>query len=392
MSSSKKIEIIIVGGGSGARLARILSPSLDSSKHNLSLVSTLPFAVHYLATARMVTTSEGNLESTTSGGLIPYDKVFEPGTPGRFVQGRAVAVDDKAKVVVLQSQERLAYDYLILATGSTWNGPLSFAELNSEREVFAHVNEWRAKIAKSKKIVIAGGGAVGIELAGEIKNFFPSTDVTLLQASPQLLNDVYTSKFRDYALAKVKSAGINVVLDDRLDIPPEGLFSEAGLSCTTSKGVEIDANLFIPMTGPRPNTACLAEFAGGSALSPGGRVKVAPTLNVQPSPSSVLPNVWAIGDIIEWNEQHQFMKANNHIEVVKKNLLATLASDDGSGKGPVSLAEYKSMDEAILVSVGPKGGFAYLPFLWGITLGDWFVGWVKSSGLFVSMARKSRGY
>ncbi|KAF8316103.1 FAD/NAD(P)-binding domain-containing protein [Clavulina sp. PMI_390] len=385
-----KKEIVIVGGGSGAALAYALSPSLDSSKHNLTLISPLPFAIHNPATARMVVTSAGNLESKQTGAFMPYDKLFKPGKPGRYLQDRVIEVNDREKTLVLEGTgQKVAYNYLVLATGSVWGGPISFDRMNSEGELLAHVAEWRGRIAKAERVVLVGGGTVGIELSGEIKQAFPNKSVTVIHAAKKLLNPTYTDKTRDRGLATLQAAGVRVVLDDRLDgVPVEGIIAEtaAGVSLRTEKGVMLEADLFIPTFGPRPNTWFLKSFASGAALSPTGRVNVTPTLNVQLSSSTILPDVWAMGDIVEWDEQHSFVKAMAHLPIIKKNLLATLAGDEG-GK----LAEYQKPKELLLVTVGQKGGFGFLPFLGGWVIGNWIVGMIKSGGLFVSLARKGLG-
>lgn len=112
----------------------------------------------------------------------------------------------------------------------------------------------------------------------------------------------------------------------------------------------------IPAFGPRPNTSLLASLRDGAALSSSGHVRVAPTLNVQFGPSGpVAQNIWAIGDIIDWNEQHMLFKTNGHIDVVYKNLLSAT-----SGSKP---AEYKGGMEAIFITVGPVCRFFFTSLL-----------------------------
>lgn len=131
-----------------------------------------------------------------------------------------------------------------------------------------------------------------------------------------------------------------------------------------------------------------------------------------------------MGDIIDWNEQHMLIKTSGHAAVIKKNLLAALQSSAASGSNTnlkLKLTEYQSAREAILITIGPvriflfstvgrvrykltffflslrryltrREGFGYLPYLWGIVAGDWFVRLIKSGSLFVSMTRKRLGY
>ena len=165
---SRKIEIVIVGGGSGAALAAKLSAArskFDPAKYNITVITPLPYHVFLLAAARIAVTSEGSLDSTNKA-FIPLDKVFSSGKganaaqAGRVLQGRVVNVlEDR---VELDDGSSLRYDYLVLATGSVWSGPTNYSQYSSEGEVRSHVDKWRKQISKAKRIVIVGGGAVGI--------------------------------------------------------------------------------------------------------------------------------------------------------------------------------------------------------------------------------------
>lgn len=81
-----------------------------------------------------------------------------------LVVGTVTAIDEvapgKGGDVILTNDERIHYDVLALATGSTWSGPLNFPQ--SDAEVIASINDWRNKIANAKHVVVVGGGAVGI--------------------------------------------------------------------------------------------------------------------------------------------------------------------------------------------------------------------------------------
>lgn len=164
---SQKTEVVIVGGSSGAVLALQLSAAraqFDPAKHNLTLITQLPYNVFLLATARMTvapSTTTPALDST-DGAFFSYDNLFAPGNAGRVLQGKVVQVLENPNTVLLESGESLKYDYLVLATGSKWTGPVAFDKFTSDREVNDHVKQWRSKVEKSNSIVIVGGGAVGI--------------------------------------------------------------------------------------------------------------------------------------------------------------------------------------------------------------------------------------
>ena len=178
-----KKNVVVVGGGYGANVARSISATLDVSKFNLILINPLPYRIHLVATARLVVSDQDKLEDAA---FMSYDKLFHNGK-GTFIQALVSSVEKGA--VVLDSGERIPYFALVVATGSNWVGPISFPKQASE--VSSHIAARRKEFKEANDIVIVGGGAVGIgvssrffvflransrfstELAGEIKDVWP---------------------------------------------------------------------------------------------------------------------------------------------------------------------------------------------------------------------------
>lgn len=159
---NRKTEVVIIGGGGGAILARALSDAhkrFDPSKHNLTLINQLPYGIFLPSTIRMVVTAEQNLDSLALGGLMPFDKLFAPGNAGRFLQAKVARVLEGN--VELVDGTLVSYDYLVIATGSNWTGP-SYFDYTSDADVRSHIASWRKKIASANRIVIVGGGSVGV--------------------------------------------------------------------------------------------------------------------------------------------------------------------------------------------------------------------------------------
>lgn len=148
-------NIVIVGGGGGALAARALSTQLDASKFTITLINDRPFSIHYPAMVRNAVTSEGSIHERA---WLPFDKLFAPGSPGRFKLGKVISVRDG--LVYLEGGESVPYDYLVLATGSKWENFLDFPREKGEAVGF--VQGWRERVANSKEVVVVGGGAVGV--------------------------------------------------------------------------------------------------------------------------------------------------------------------------------------------------------------------------------------
>lgn len=113
-------------------------------------------------------------------------------------------------------------------------------------------------------------------------------------------------------------------------------------------------------------------------LSQRGYVKVRPTLQLESH-----ADIFAVGDIVDFPEQKQALKAQAHAAIVAANILAFFRGG--------ALKDYKGTTNIIVLPIGKEGGLSYLGLLWGITLGDWFTRRVKSQTLLVPTLRKALG-
>ncbi|KAJ7164387.1 FAD/NAD(P)-binding domain-containing protein [Mycena filopes] len=365
-------SIVIVGAGigGGSALARTLSKKLPSAK--ITLIDSRPYAIS-LPTLPRMTVSDGNDLFDTA--LIPFDKLFHNAN-GTFVQGvvESIQANKKGGSVVLANGREFAYDVLALAPGSVWEGPIDFPL--DAAAVPAFLAEQRAQFKQAQKIVLVGGGAVGAEFAGEIKNVWPEKQVTIVHGGTAILNATYPAKFRTNLAKSLEARGINILLEDFIDeIPLPG----STTSVTTRKGSVIGADLVVPTRGPRPRTEFVAKSLGAATFDERKQIKVKPTLQLTDH-----PDIFAIGDAINTVEQKQVMKASAHAAIVAANTIAYLSG--------LPLKPYKGSIEMIVVTNGKDGGEGYFGILWGITLGAWFARLMKSRNLLVSMSRGFMGY
>lgn len=91
----------------------------------------------------------------------------------------------------------------------------------------------------------------------------------------------------------------------------------------------------------------IAESLGQDVVTTRKHVKVLPTLQL-PSEQSI----FALGDIIDWNEQKQAFKAGSHASIITANILSLL-----SGSEPQK--SYKTGPEMILVTNGKVSSDAF---------------------------------
>jgi len=371
MSKDNRKSIVVVGGGaSGATITRILSSKIDASTTSLTLVTARPFALHLPAAIRMTTTAEGKLEDTV---LIPYDELLVKKN-GTIKVGRVTAIEQGKEsqaggTVILSTGERIHYDILVLAPGSEWDGPLAFPD--DRAAVLEHIRSWRRKFENANGIVLAGGGAVGIEYAGEIKDAFPQKKVTIVHSDSMLLNAAYPNKYRKRIEKDITSRGVEIVFNDYVD-------DFESTSPKTRSGRQVEGDFVVATYGNRPGTAFVKSL-DSNVLTPRGQIKIEKTFQVKSH-----PNIYAIGDVIDWEEQKQAAKAAKHAQIAAANILAQVNGGDPK-------TNYSGQPELIIITNGKKHGISFVGMLWGITLGNWFSSMMKGKELMVSMARKGYG-
>ncbi len=98
----------------------------------------------------------------------------------------------------------------------------------------------------------------------------------------------------------------------------------------------------IPTFGAHANTAFISSL-GSDVLAANGCVKVKPTLEVQGH-----AGVFAVGDIVDWEEQKQAAKAANHVGIVAPNVLSFLAEQPQTKL-------YNGSTELIVIPLGKVG-------------------------------------
>ncbi|KAJ7266473.1 FAD/NAD(P)-binding domain-containing protein [Mycena haematopus] len=372
-NEGRKSVVVVGGGAAGVNIARPLSAELDEAQYNLFLVNPLPYRIVLPATLRMTVSDVDNLATTA---LVPYDKIFHGGR-GTFIQDSVEGIHQKAGettgFLTLAGGEKLPYDILILAPGLSWQDPLAFP--SKAEDVATYVASSRERFARARSYLLVGGGAVGCELAGELKDIWPERDVTIVHAKPLLFNDAYPNKFRRAMAKGLTARGVKLHLGDVVENPvPAG--------CTvvvTRTGLTLSAGLILRTTGAsHPNTAFIKSL-DADVLTPAGFVKVKPTLQL-----FNYPNIFAAGDAIEWKEQKQALKCYAHAKVVTKNVARYNKA--------VPLKNYATGFEAIIVTNGKRGGASYFDVLWGILLGKWFTSMAKSKSLLVPLFRKESGF
>ncbi|MFD0369824.1 NAD(P)/FAD-dependent oxidoreductase [Streptomyces sp. NPDC059071] len=274
---------------------------------------------------------------------FPYDRLLER---GRVVRERAAAVD--AHGVTLASGARVAADHIVIATGSAYPQPAK-SGLDSAAESLAALRETHEELASADRVLIAGAGPVGLELAGEITAVWPEKHVILVDPAPGLL-PAFAPELRADLLSQLAALGVELRLGTTLaEQPPAEPGRAKTFTVTTTDGAELTADIWFRAHGVHVRSGFLSG-ALASARTPEGRVRVDEYLRVEGQ-----ERVHAVGDITDLAEAKMAGYAMQHAEVVARNIASAL-------RGERPTAVYRpSPVPSVLLPLGPTGGVGQVP-------------------------------
>ena len=130
---------------------------------------------------------------------------------------RATRIDRPARKVILDDGAILPYDALLLATGSTprkLTAPGANLEGVHVLRTIADVDGIRAQASAGKRLVIVGGGYIGLEVAAIGREM--GLDVTVLEMADRVMNRVVCSPISAFYQAEHEKHGVKIVCHARV--------------------------------------------------------------------------------------------------------------------------------------------------------------------------------
>lgn len=363
------MHIVILGAGyGGMRAANILGRRLGSrNEAKITLVNAYP---------RHVLTTE--LHKVAAGTASPEDVTvrLDRALPMQCLDIRIAQVtriDPAQQLVFLAEGDSLAYDYLVVALGSTveyWGIP-GLAE-NAHaigglqgairiREAVKRAVNTAAIHGGTARIVIGGGGLTGVEIAGELaqqlkrseRNNGTKWEIVMLELAPGLLPGL-PEDLGHKATKLLIGLGVNV----RTGV---GVVAVDADELQLTNGLRLPYDTLIWAGGVRGNPVVAEAFA----TDPRDRAYVDAYLRAEG-----YPNVYIIGDTALAREVETgapvpptAQAALQQADVAAAHLLHTI-------KGvPQRVTPYAGRNRGVLVSVGPHMGLGQ----WGRMRGS---GWM----------------
>ena len=283
-------KIVIVGGGvAGHLIAHALQHEAE-----VILVDPRDHLEIPMAAPRLLVEPAG-----ADAALVPYD-AFLPDV--RHVADRAVRIGEHR--VELTSAEALEADFIVIATGRRYRSPLVKPSSGTRARRRAQLDDVAARLAESQRVLVVGGGPVGVEVAGELAEAKVRT--VLAHEGDRLLPGV-RSAAQHKARSWLGALGVEVLLNTRAPGSP----SDTGPGTIGDR--PYDLAIWCLGGGPcvEPLTPDLTD-----AVGPDG-IRVLPSLQLLHHPS-----IFAVGDVTDLAEPKLGRWAAKHAAIAATNLRA----------------------------------------------------------------------
>lgn len=379
-------HVVIVGGGFGGVKAL---EHLKDADVEVTLIDRNGY-----------TTFQPLLYQVASGGLNPGDVTYSLRAlvatmeNTRYRHGNVTEIDAAGQAVILDDDERIHYDYLVLATGVTANFfGIPGAKENSHiiytrRDAIAtrdHIISRLENLAEQAgkdaqvNMVVVGAGPTGTEVAGilaemaqhAIPQSYPELDPTKVRVYlVEMMGEVlapFNDKIHKYAAKSLQQRGVILKLNTSVKEMTED-------TVELSDGTMIPTKTVVWCTG-----VTVPDYVKNWRLPQGrgGRIQVDPQLRVVG-----FPNIFAVGDVAADSLKplpQLAPPAQQHGEHVAKNIKHLVKGEP--------LEDFKYLDKGTMATIGRNSAVAQLPGNITLTGAPAFAAWV---GLHIMTLMSSR--
>ncbi|KAM3442236.1 hypothetical protein MY4824_001248 [Beauveria thailandica] len=342
--------VVILGGSIGGLgvAHRLLKHTLpDHPDLQVILVSKNSHFYWNVAAVRVIIPDllqDDELLQPIAPGLAQYNTVAHP-CAAEFILGDAQSIDPATRSVAISTDQDattttitrvLTYDYLVIATGSRSAAPgLPWKAESTHADLIASIHRTAARVRAAAHIVVAGGGATGVEVCGELRHEFPDKTVVLVSAGDALVGGDQTAPALERALASmgvVLRKGVRAV--GTKPAPPDGRRTEVALD----NGETLVTDLYLPTVGMAPNSECVPE----ELLDDKRHVKADDYMRVPGA-----DNIWAVGDVVG-KPTASYLVTEAQASCVAKNIAHVLSGKKQERRGSVM--------DILLFSTGRSSG------------------------------------
>ena len=286
-----KVRLAIIGNGMvGHRFIEDLLDKSDAANFDITVFCEEP----RIAYDRVHLSSYFSHHTAEELSLV-REGFYEKHGIKVLVGERAITINRQEKVIHSSAGRTVFYDKLIMATGSyPWIPPIKGSDTQDcfVYRTIEDLNAIESCARRSKRGAVVGGGLLGLEAAGALKNLGIETHV--IEFAPMLMAEQLDQMGGEQLRRKIESMGVRVhTSKNTLEIVQEGV--EARKTMRFADGSELEVDFIVFSTGIRPRDK-LATQCGLDVAPRGGIV-------INDSCQTSDPDIYAIGECASWNNR-----------------------------------------------------------------------------------------
>ena len=170
-----------------------------------------------------------------------------------YVNAKIIKVDFETKTLFSDDTKKYNYDILLISTGSE-NNKLKL-DSNLGDEIYYLRNLEEAKIIKEKiksknKIIIIGGGFIGLEIASSLSQL--NKNVCLIEIGNQLMGRIIPKQIADLVKKSHETEGNNIILNKKILKITK---NKENYKILLSDNSELESDFIIAGIGSRPSVS-----------------------------------------------------------------------------------------------------------------------------------------
>ncbi|KAL7747499.1 Transmembrane channel-like [Sorochytrium milnesiophthora] len=336
--TTNQTRVVIIGGGfCGALVAQLLDPM---SRFHVTLIDTKSYFEYTPSVVRLIPDPKAD--------SIMYEH-SEYIRNGQLVVAMVNEVTP-THVIAGNGQHVLPFDYLVVASGSSYASNLKADHMSSSYRAKKITNE-HARLDNARTVLVVGGGIVGVEVAAEIKSVYPNKQVTMVEANERLLKrnsrNVHATIFNHLT----KTLGICVVLGDRLTS-----YDQAGQEFVGHSGTHYSADMVYICTGQTPRSDFMRRHFG-EHLDDRGYINVTKSHQLADH-----PNIFCGGDVCSINDERMASMARFAAVSIARNICRLAKEKRAIPRGSKGTKPPTPQTPAQFVSLGKDTGAIILNY------------------------------
>ena len=281
-----KTNLVIIGNGMvGHRFIEELIDKMQSDQFNITIFCEEP----HIAYDRVHLSSYFS-DYTAEALSLVREGLYEENNINVLLNERAILINRQRKEIHSQTGRIVSYDKLIIATGSyPWVPPIKGAD-GADCFVYRTIENLdaiRECANHCKTGAVVGGGLLGLEAAGALKNLGIQTHV--VEFAPVLMAEQLDAMGGDQLRRKIEEMGVGVHTSKNTQ---EIIHTPSGKIMQFADGSSLEIDFIVFSTGIRPND----QLAKACELEIGARGGIVINDYCQTSD----PDIYAIGECACW--------------------------------------------------------------------------------------------